>query len=47
MAASGALAMLSDCPEIAERIARCRQCVEGLLHLLDQQVRGRFRADFQ
>ena len=42
VAASGALAMLSECSEVAERIAACRQCVEGLEHLLDQRARRAF-----
>eukprot|EP00913_Durusdinium_trenchii_P034604 g32374.t1 len=37
VAASGALAMLADCPEVAEQIASCPHCIKGLLHLLEQK----------
>lgn len=37
IAASGALAMLADTPEVAERIAECQHCITGLLKLLESQ----------
>lgn len=37
IAASGALAMLADTPEVAEQIAECQHCITGLLKLLESQ----------
>jgi len=39
-AASGALAMMAEYPEVAEKIANCEHCVNGLLKLLESQEDG-------